>query len=170
MMLDIPIAIAIIEKLLGGAGLAQESVEPLTEVELTLLSELHQRAASDLAESLALLVETQPVVTRPGEPARSCVRAARPAACCIGLEFDLTMQDAAGQYPHRHTSTRPTGQVANLHGDDSGSRLPGATPVGSEAALWRPPYASTTRPGLPPCRRPHARGTWWSSTTAPTNR
>ena len=61
-ILDIPMAIAIIEKLLGGAGVAQESSEPLTEVELALLGEVHQRAASDLAESLSLLVETEPVV------------------------------------------------------------------------------------------------------------
>jgi flagellar motor switch protein FliM len=97
MMLDIPIAIAIIEKLLGGAGLAQESVEPLTEVELTLLSELHQRAASDLAESLALLVETQPVVARQ-ESRLELIRAAPARSVLIGLEFDLTMQDAAGHF------------------------------------------------------------------------
>ena len=48
-VLDIPMAIAIVEKLLGGAGVAQESVEPLTEVELALLGEVLQHAVGDLS-------------------------------------------------------------------------------------------------------------------------
>jgi flagellar motor switch protein FliM len=97
MILDVPMAIAIIEKLLGGAGVAQESAEPLTEVELALLSELHQRAASDLAESLALLVETQPVVARQ-ESRLELIRATPGRSLLIGLEFDITMHDAAGHF------------------------------------------------------------------------
>ncbi len=97
MILDVPMAIAIIEKLLGGAGVAQESAEPLTEVELALLGELHQRAAGDLAESLSLLVETQPVVSRQ-ESRLELIRASAARSLLIGLEFDITMHDASGHF------------------------------------------------------------------------
>ena len=169
MILDVPMAIAIIEKLLGGAGLAQESSEPLTEVELTLLSELHQRAASDLAESLALLVETQPVVARQ-ESRLELIRAAPARSVLIGLEFDITMHDAAGHFRDRHTGAGPTGQAGGLHGDDGGSRLPGRHRSArglllgdlrtfQRHRLWPRAVSLTSSPG-----------TWWSSTTVPTNR
>ena len=96
-VLDIPMAIAIVEKLLGGAGIAQESVEPLTEVEVALLGEVHQRAASDLAESLSLLVETQPVVARQ-ESRLELIRAAAARTLLIALEFEITMKDASGHF------------------------------------------------------------------------
>ena len=78
--LDITLAIAIVEKLLGGAGQPQERAEPLTEVEVTLLGEVHQRAAEDLAEALSLVVETKPVTSRQ-ESRLELIRAA-PAARC----------------------------------------------------------------------------------------
>jgi flagellar motor switch protein FliM len=94
-VLDIPLAIAIVEKLLGGAGVAQESVGPLTEVELALLGEVLQRAVGDLAEALTLLVETQPVVARQ-ESRLQLIRASAARSLLIALEFDVRMKEAAG--------------------------------------------------------------------------
>ncbi len=109
-ILDIPMAIAIVEKLLGGAGIAQESVEPLTEVELALLGEVHQRAAADLAESLSLLVETQPVVARQ-ESRLELIRAAAARTLLIALEFEVTMNDASG---HLRIAIPAPGLLAKL--------------------------------------------------------
>jgi len=109
-VLDIPMAIAIVEKLLGGAGIAQESAEPLTEVELALLGEVHQRAASDLAESLSLLVETQPVVARQ-ESRLELIRAAAARTLLIALEFEITMRDASG---HLRMAIPAPGLLAKL--------------------------------------------------------
>ncbi|MGA3218291.1 MAG: flagellar motor switch protein FliM [Acidimicrobiales bacterium] len=109
-LLDIPMAIAIIEKLLGGAGVAQESSEPLTEVELTLLGEVHQRAAGDLAESLSLLVETQPVVARQ-ESRLELIRAAAARSLLIALEFDISMKEATG---HLRIAIPAPGLLAKL--------------------------------------------------------
>jgi flagellar motor switch protein FliM len=94
-ILEVPMAIAIVEKLLGGAGVAQESAEPLTEVELALLGEVQQHAVGDLAESLSLLVETQPVVARQ-EGRLQLKRASAARSLLIALEFDISMKEATG--------------------------------------------------------------------------
>jgi len=92
---DIPLATAIVEKLLGGAGAAQERTEPLTEVELSLLSELNQRAAGDIAEALALVVETKPVAARQ-ESRLELIRAMPARTLLIAMEFEVTLKNAAG--------------------------------------------------------------------------
>jgi flagellar motor switch protein FliM len=91
----VPLAVAMIEKLLGGAGIAEERSEPLTEVELSLLAELHQRAAVDVAESLALVAETSPVVGRQ-ESRLELIRAGPARSLLITLEFEVTMEKAQG--------------------------------------------------------------------------
>ena len=120
MILDVPMAIAIIEKLLGGAGVAQESAEPLTEVELTLLGEVHQRAASDLAESLSLLVETEPVVARQ-ESRLELIRAAAARSLLLALEFDISMKDASG---HLRIAIPAAGLLAKLEAFTGTSATP----------------------------------------------
>lgn len=92
---DIRLATAIVEKLLGGAGAAQDRREPLTEVELSLLAELQQRAATDLAESLALVVETKPVAHRQ-ESHLELIRASAARSLLIAFELDVTMPNAEG--------------------------------------------------------------------------
>lgn len=95
--IDVPLAIAIVEKLLGGAGTAQEHNEPLTEVELSLLAELHQRAAGDIAEALSLVVETRPVAARQ-ESRLELIRAASARSLLIALEFDIDIKSASGHF------------------------------------------------------------------------
>jgi flagellar motor switch protein FliM len=92
---DIPLATAIVEKLLGGAGIAQERDSPLTEVELSLLAELQQRAAGDLAEALSLVVESRPVAARQ-ESRLELIRAAPARSLLIALEFEVSMKSADG--------------------------------------------------------------------------
>lgn len=92
---DITLATAIVEKLLGGAGVAQERTSPLTEVELSLLAELHQRAAGDIAEALSLVVETRPVAARQ-ESRLELIRAAPARSLLIALEFDVSVKSAEG--------------------------------------------------------------------------
>ncbi|MGH9107408.1 MAG: flagellar motor switch protein FliM [Acidimicrobiales bacterium] len=93
---DIPLATAIVEKLLGGAGVAQERTEPLTEVELSLLAELHQRAATDLSEALSLVVETRPIASRQ-ESRLELIRAAPARSLLIALEFEVKLKSAGGR-------------------------------------------------------------------------
>jgi flagellar motor switch protein FliM len=119
-ILDVPMAIAIVEKLLGGAGVAQESTEPLTEVELALLGEVHQRAAGDLAESISLLVETQPVVARQ-ESRLELIRAEPARSLLIALEFDINMKDAAG---HLRVAIPAPGLLAKLEAFSGTSSAP----------------------------------------------
>lgn len=95
--IDVPLAIAIVEKLLGGAGVAQDREEPLTEVELTLLGELHQRAAGDIAEALSLVVETRPVAARQ-ESRLELIRAASARSLLIALEFEIDIKSATGHF------------------------------------------------------------------------
>jgi flagellar motor switch protein FliM len=95
--IDVPLAIAIVEKLLGGAGVAEERSEPLTEVELSLLTELNNRAANDLAEALSLVVETRPVTARQ-ESRLELIRAAAGRQLVIALEFEIDMKSARGQF------------------------------------------------------------------------
>jgi flagellar motor switch protein FliM len=95
--IDVPLAIAIVEKLLGGAGVAEERSEPLTEVELSLLTELNNRAANDLAEALSLVVETRPVTARQ-ESRLELIRAAPGRQLVIALEFEIDMKSATGQF------------------------------------------------------------------------
>jgi flagellar motor switch protein FliM len=109
-VLDVPMAIAIVEKLLGGAGIAQDSSEPLTEVELALLGEVHQRAVGDLAESLSLLVETQPAVARQ-ESRLQLIRASAARSLLITLEFEVSMKDASG---HLRIAIPAPGLLAKL--------------------------------------------------------
>lgn len=95
MSVDIPLATAIVEKLLGGAGIGQQRTEPLTEVELSLLAELHQRAAGDLAESLSLVVETKPVASRQ-ESRLELIRASTAGSLLVAFEFEIRMHAAEG--------------------------------------------------------------------------
>lgn len=91
---DVPLATAIVEKLLGGPGEAQERTEPLTEVELSLLGEMHQRTAGDLAEALSLVVATKPVAARQ-ESRLELIRAAAARSLLVAIEFDVTMKSTA---------------------------------------------------------------------------
>ncbi len=94
--IDVPLATAIVEKLMGGAGVAQERRDPLTEVELALLNEVHQRAATDLAESLSLVVRTEPVAGRQ-ESRLEMIRASAARSLLIAFEFGVRMRSAEGQ-------------------------------------------------------------------------
>jgi flagellar motor switch protein FliM len=93
--LDIQLATAIVEKLLGGAGIGQERNEPLTEVELALLAELHQRTASDMAEALSLVVETKPVAARQ-ESRLELIRASTAGSLLLAFEFEVNLKNATG--------------------------------------------------------------------------
>jgi flagellar motor switch protein FliM len=94
--LEVPLATAIVEKLLGGAGVAQERTDSLTEVELSLLAELHQRALGDLAESLSLVVETKPVAARQ-ESRLELIRASTAGSLLIAFEFEVSIKSAEGK-------------------------------------------------------------------------
>jgi flagellar motor switch protein FliM len=93
--LDITLATAVVERLLGGAGQPQERTDPLTEVEVALLADLHQRAAEDLAEALSLLVETKPTTGRQ-ESRLELIRAAPGPTLLVALEFEIDMKSATG--------------------------------------------------------------------------
>jgi len=94
--LDMTLATAVVEKLLGGAGRPQEREEPLTDVEVTLLSELHQHAAEDMAEALSLVVATKPTTTRQ-ESRLELIRSAPGRTLLVALEFDVDMKSASGR-------------------------------------------------------------------------
>ncbi|HET9061149.1 MAG TPA: flagellar motor switch protein FliM [Acidimicrobiales bacterium] len=108
--MDVPLATAIVEKLMGGAGAAQERSEPLTEVELTLLSEIHQRTMGDLADSLALVVETHPVISRQ-ESRLELIRASAARSLLIAFEFEVRMNTAEG---HLRIAVPAEGLLASL--------------------------------------------------------
>ncbi|SRR5579875_93002 len=93
--LDMALATAVVEKLLGGAGKPTERREPLTDVEVTLLSELHQHAAEDMAEALSLVVATKPLTSRQ-ESRLELIRAAPGRSLLVALEFDIDMKTASG--------------------------------------------------------------------------
>jgi flagellar motor switch protein FliM len=95
--IDVPLAVAIVEKLLGGAGTAQDRQEPLTEVELSLLGELHQRAAGDISESLSLVVETRAAAARQ-ESRLELIRASAARNLLIAMEFDIDIKTATGHF------------------------------------------------------------------------
>lgn len=94
--IDVPLATAIVEKLMGGPGVAQERSDPLTEVELSLLAELHLRIASDIAESLSLVVESKPQTSRQ-ESRLELIRAAPARSLLIALEFEFRLKNAEGR-------------------------------------------------------------------------
>lgn len=93
--MDVPLATAIAEKLMGGAGAAHDRSDPLTEVELTLLGEVHQRVMGDLSDSLALVVETNPVISRQ-ESRLELIRASAARSLLIAFEFEVSVKTAEG--------------------------------------------------------------------------
>jgi flagellar motor switch protein FliM len=93
--MDMSLATAFVERLLGGAGQPQERSQPLTEVETSLLLELHQRIAGDLAEALSLVVATEPMTSRQ-ESRLELIRAAPARTLLVVLEFDIDMGTAKG--------------------------------------------------------------------------
>ena len=93
--LDMQLATAVVEKLLGGAGQPHQRDDPLTEVEVTLLAELHQHAAEDMAEALSLVVATKPVTSRQ-ESRLELIRAVPAPTLLIALEFEIDMKTASG--------------------------------------------------------------------------
>ncbi|HTW08350.1 MAG TPA: flagellar motor switch protein FliM [Acidimicrobiales bacterium] len=123
---DMPLATAIVEKLMGGAGVAQERTAPLTEVELALLAEVHQRLAGDMAESLALVVEINPVAARQ-ESRLELIRSAPARSLLIALEFEVGLKHAAG---HVRVALPAEPLTASLE-LFSGSSLASATSVAS---------------------------------------
>lgn len=108
--MDIRLATAIVEKLMGGAGVAQERSDPLTEVELTLLGEIHQRTMGDLADSLALVVETHPVISRQ-ESRLELIRACAARSLLIAFELEVKMKTAEG---HLRIAVPAEGLLASL--------------------------------------------------------
>ncbi|HTV10762.1 MAG TPA: flagellar motor switch protein FliM [Acidimicrobiales bacterium] len=94
--LDVQLATAIVEKLLGGAGHPQERTAPLTEVELSLLGELHQRAVGDFAEALSLVIELRPVAHRQ-ESRLELIRASAARSLLIAFDFEVTLTSAYGK-------------------------------------------------------------------------
>jgi len=93
--MDVPLATAIVEKLLGGAGVGQERTSPLTEVELSLLADLHQRMVADFAESLSLVIELKPVAARQ-ESRLELIRASAAGSLLIAFEFEANLKSADG--------------------------------------------------------------------------
>lgn len=110
---EVPLATAIVEKLLGGPGEAQERKEPLTEVELSLLSELHQRAADDVAEALSLVVATKPVAARQ-ESRLELIRAAAARSLLIAMEFEVSMKSAVSASGRLQIAVPGEGLLASL--------------------------------------------------------
>lgn len=92
---EVPLATAIVEKLMGGPGVVQERSLPLTEVELSLLGEMHQRAVGDLAEALSLVVATKPAAARQ-ESRLELIRASTARSLLITIDFEVKMHGAAG--------------------------------------------------------------------------
>ncbi len=93
--LDMSLATAVVERLLGGAGQSQQRDEPLTDVEVALLSDVHQHAAEDLSEALSLVVATKPVTSRQ-ESRLELIRAVPGRSLLIAMEFEIDMKTANG--------------------------------------------------------------------------
>ncbi len=137
---DITMATAIVEKLLGGAGTAQERTSPLTEVELALLAELHQRAAGDLAEALSLVAEVKPVAARQ-ESRLELIRAAPARSLLIALEFEVNMKSADG---HVRIAIPADGLLSSLEAF-SGTSSTASTSVASNGRLGKCPVEASVR-------------------------
>ena len=114
MSLDMALATAVVEKLLGGAGQPLERDQPLTEVEVTLLGELHQRGAEDLAEALSLVVGTRPVTSRQ-ESRLELIRAAPGRTLLVALDFEVDMKSERA-HARRRPDRGAARQVAGLRG------------------------------------------------------
>jgi len=139
-VVDIPLATAIVEKLLGGAGVAQERTSPLTEVELSLLAEVHQRTAGDIAEALSLVVESRPVAARQ-ESRLELIRAAPARSLLIALEFEVTLKSAAG----RVRIALPAEALTSSLEAFSGTSSTASTSVASAGRLGSCPVEASVR-------------------------
>jgi flagellar motor switch protein FliM len=139
-IVDIPLATAIVEKLLGGAGVAQERTAPLTEVELSLLAELHQRLGGDIAEALSLVVESKPVAARQ-ESRLELIRAAAARSLLIAMEFEVTLKSAAG---HVRIALPADALTASLEAF-SGTSSTASTSVASTGRLGNCPVEASVR-------------------------
>jgi flagellar motor switch protein FliM len=139
-MVDIPLATAIVEKLLGGAGVSQERTAPLTEVELSLLAELNQRAARDIAEALSLLVELNPVAARQ-ESRLELIRAAPARSLLIALEFEVALKSAEGHV----RIALPAGPLTASLEAFSGTSSTASTSVASAGRLGQCPVEASVR-------------------------
>ena len=155
MSLDMALSTAVVEKLLGGAGQPLERDQPLTEVEVTLLGELHQRGAEDLAEALSLVVGTRPVTSRQ-ESRLELIRAAPGRTLLVALDFEVDMKSVSG---HMRVAVPTEALLARLQAF-AGPRPP--RPRWPTQARWRPARSkrrsvSTTRPwaraGSSSCRQ-----------------
>jgi flagellar motor switch protein FliM len=137
---DIPLATAIVEKLLGGAGIAQERTTPLTEIELTILAELHQRAAGDIADAMSLVVETDPVAARQ-ESRLELIRAAPARSLLIALEFEVALKSAEG---HVRIGIPAEALVSSLEAF-AGTSSAASSSVASNGRLGNCPVEATVR-------------------------
>lgn len=93
---SMPLASALVDRLLGGHGAAPEAdPAPLTEVGLEVLNEFQQHTLAALAAALEVIVTFHPTVDRQGSRLE-LVKTARPSYGTVLLSFGVSVGDATG--------------------------------------------------------------------------
>lgn len=92
----VPLAVAYVDRLLGGPGALIDHPGPLTEVENELVADLHRRAAAAFAASLGAVVAVE-VAVGSHEPRLGLLRAVPADAELVVTDVEVAVGDAAGE-------------------------------------------------------------------------
>ncbi len=95
-VVSVPLAVAYVDRLLGGPGAPSEHPGPLTEVENELVADLHRRVAAAYAASLAAVAAVDATVG-PHEPRLGLLRALPADAELVVADVEVTAGAAAGE-------------------------------------------------------------------------
>jgi flagellar motor switch protein FliM len=93
---SLSLAMAIVDRMLGGPGSADLAARPLTEVETKLIQEIEQRCMEDLASSLAIVVPIKTEVAQQ-ESRLQLIKASRLESPLIMLSFMVSVGKAEGE-------------------------------------------------------------------------
>jgi flagellar motor switch protein FliM len=92
----IPLAVAWVDRILGGPGLASDHPEALTEVEAELVTDLHRRYATAFAVALGAVVDLQ-VTVGPHESRLGLIKAVPFDAELVVFDVELSAGATAGE-------------------------------------------------------------------------
>ena len=92
---DLPLAMSIIDRLLGGAGAGPHPVRGLSDIEMPLMRGLLDATVAELAGAFTPLVAMDPQMVRL-ESKPQLVRGASPESVMVSVDFDILVGDDSG--------------------------------------------------------------------------
>lgn len=114
---DLPLATALVDRMLGGGGEVPEEAPALTEVGTEVMSELHQHVLGTLAHAMRDVLALRPSVGRQGSRLE-LVRTARPGYPTVVLRFELAVGTATGDISVALPAEAVLGALEALSGVD----------------------------------------------------